>query len=81
MAFLRNVFAARRQISIEEVLSIIEPRAEWMQLARQCAFFMTPTYQKYFEPSANHFIDPNSTFEILYGPAVKVGSMFLSKIE
>lgn len=67
-------YAGRRDISQVEAHSTLRSRADWLRLARQSAFFMTPTYQAYIQDH-QAFKAPSTkfsrehVFRTLYGNA------------
>ncbi|MFO1519477.1 MAG: hypothetical protein U1F57_07465 [bacterium] len=46
-------FAVRHDLREKEALKILSGRADWLRLARQLAFFMTPAYVPFVQPGQN----------------------------
>lgn len=76
-----QLYAGRRNMSLEDAVSILRNRADWLRLARECAFFMTPTYKNYVRSDRSRRRRPQTeytreqAFNILYGPRVQVQGM------
>lgn len=75
-----HYYAGRRNMEFEQALAILRPRADWLRLARQCAFYMTPAYRGYVcAPRWQHEYPTRYSrehaFSLLYGDHVQVEGM------